>query len=97
MLPKLHSRHWPLPTAQTDLLELQLLDVLGETLLKDSQDLLSSALSTIHSFSKGLLKLAAQAQNQVDHATPAGHWRAPHAAQLLLQTSNTYKRDSRSA
>ncbi len=74
---------------QADLLELQLLDVLAQALLKDPEDLLSSALTTIHSLAKGLLKLAAQAEDEVHHATPAGHWGSPHAAQLLLQTSNT--------
>ena len=71
-----------------DLLELQLLDVLAQALLKDPQDLLSSALATIHSLSKGLLKLAAQAENEVHHTPPAGHWGAPHAAQLFLQASD---------
>lgn len=74
---------------QVDLLELQLLDVLAQALLKDPQALLSSALTAIHSLAEGLLKLAAQAQDEVHHATPAGHWGSPHAAQLLLQTSNT--------
>jgi hypothetical protein len=74
---------------QADLLELQLLDVLAQALLKDPENLLSSALTPIHSLAKGLLKLAAQAQDEVHHATPAGHWGSPHAAQLLLQTGNT--------
>lgn len=74
---------------QADLLELQLLDVLAQALLKNPEDLLSSALTTIHSLAKGLLKLTAQAEDEVHHATPAGHWGSPHAAQLSLQTSNT--------
>ena len=70
------------------LLELQLLDVLAKALLKDSEDLLSSALPAVHSLGESLFKLAAQAENEVHHATPAGYWGAPHAAQLLLQPSN---------
>ena len=74
---------------QANLLELQLLNVLAQALLKDPEDLLSSALTAIHSLAKGLLKLTAQAEDEVHHATPAGHWGSPHAAQLLLQTSDT--------
>lgn len=73
----------------SDLLELKLLDVLAEALLKNSEDLLSAALAPVHSLAKGLLKLAAQAEDEVHHASPAGHWGAAHAAQLLLQPSNT--------
>ena len=80
-----YSRH----KTGADLLELELLDVLAKALLKDSEDLLSSALATIHRLGESLLKLAAQAEDEVHHTTPAGHRRAPHAAQLLLQTSNT--------
>lgn len=74
---------------EANLLELKLLDVLPKTLLKDSEDLLSATLAPIHSLAKGLLKLAAQAEDEVHHAPPACHWGAPHAAQLLLQPGNT--------
>ena len=72
-----------------DLLELKLLNVLAKALLKDSEDLLSATLAPVHSLAKGLLKLAAQAENEMHHASPAGHWGPAHAAQLLLQPSDT--------
>lgn len=74
---------------QADLLELQLLDVLAQALLKNFEDLLPAALATVHGLAKRLLKLAAQAEDEVHHASPAGHWGATHTAQLLLQSSNT--------
>ena len=72
----------------SDLLELELLDVLAKALLKDSEDLLSTTLTPVHSLAKGFLKLAAQAEDEVHHASPAGHWGPSHAAQLLFQPSN---------
>lgn len=45
-----------------DLVELDGLDVVGEALLKDGEDLLAAALPTIHCPAEGLLKLSTELQ-----------------------------------